>query len=91
MEKILKPFMLIRRCFEGQPYVPHMIKTIRYKSTRTISKNEGAIRSKVEDGAVCQEHKTRGRRQIRKGIPRIVLLAASVDPRVKRMTFSVAN
>jgi len=40
-----------------------------------------------EDGTVWQEHKARGRRQIRKGIPRIVLLAAAVDPRFKRMPF----
>jgi len=34
---------------------------------------------------VWREHFTRGPRNIRKGIPKVVLLAAAVDPRFKHL------
>ena len=38
-----------------------------------------------QPGSIWSEHKVRGKRNIRKGIPAVVLLAAAVDPRFKRL------
>lgn len=38
-----------------------------------------------EPGSVYSEHLTRGYRQIRKGLPKITMLAAAIDPRTKKL------
>jgi len=101
LDALLEPFMGIQKFLEGSyvtiAHVPSVVIAMRnILNNFPVNDDTENVLSKMKmqfnqrwgsgvEGSVWREHFTRGPRNIRKGIPKVVLLAAAVDPRFKHL------